>query len=306
VKGINFVGDGAPGLTRTIIFARNTEDLEISDCGLTGFGMGNGILLAGCKNYSIFGNRIRNFLESGIYPSIAAGDAADCAPNVTAIATTDDFLVEHGASLAGSIHDNYIDTLRFTGAGLLRHGDQSDGINLAQRGKVTLTQIYNNHIGNVAEGMDIFERFCQVRGNHISDCGVFGLKFIYGASFNGINQNTILNSGMAAIVLDSPPGYETRNNSGAGNVLYNAKSSNPAYDDNSLIQLSSSGSGSTHSNSITGGEYAAVDAKTYVRNTANVGGNPNNVVGGRFNGPGKHADPNQRYCSHSSAGFAWA
>lgn len=305
IKGIKFIGDGTPGLVRTILMARNTVDLEISDCSFSQFGMGNCILLGGCNNFNIFNNRFRDCYESGIYPSVAAGDAADCAPNVTAITTSDDFISPHGPSMIGSIHDNLISSLHFTGAGLLRHTDQSDGINLAQMGKVTSIQVYNNHISDVAEGMDIFERYCQIRGNHLASCNLFGLKFIYGAAFNDISNNTVINSGLAAIVLESPPGYETRNNTGVGNILYNAQSSVPAYADNSLIQLSSSGNGSTHSNSILLGDYAAVNAKTYVRNTANVGGNPGNVVGGRFNGEGKHADPNQRYCSHGSTGFSW-
>lgn len=306
VRGIRFIGDAGPGLVRNVIFAKNTEDLEISECSITGFGMGYGILLGGCKNYSLLRNKIYDCIETGIYPATACGDAANCAPNVTAIGTTDDFMADFGVSTYGTIADNRIDNIHFAGAGLSRHGDQSDGINLAQMAQTSLVQITGNKISSVAEGMDIFEKFCQINGNTLVSCGVFGLKFIYGASFNTINGNTVLNSGAAAMVFDSPSGYETRSNTGVGNVLYNAKSANPVYDDNGLIQLSSSGSGSTHSNSITGGNYAAVDAKTYIRNTANVGSNPNNTVGGRFNGPGKHSDPNQQYCSHSSAGFAWA
>lgn len=305
VRGINFIGDDAQGLVRTIVMARNTQDLEISDCGFTRFGMGNCILLGGCNNFQIFNNKFRNCFESGIYPSTKAGDAADCAPNITAITTSDDFIAPHGPSMIGSIHNNLISSLHFTGAGLLRHTDQSDGINLAQMGKVTSIQVYNNHISDVAEGMDIFEKYCQIRGNHLASCGIFGLKFIYGASFNDISNNTVINSGLAAIVLESPPGYETRNNTGVGNILYNAQSPVPDYADNSLIQLSSIGNGSTHSNSLLMGDYAAVNAKTYVRNTANVGVNPGNIIGGRFNGEGKHSDPNQRYCSHGSAGLTW-
>lgn len=301
VKGIRFVGDGAMGLVRTVILGRNTEDLKVEDCSITGIGMGFGVLLAGCNNYRVLRNKIYDCLESGIYPATAAGDAANCAPNVTAVGTTDDFVIDYGVSRYGLIEGNRIDNIHFVGAGLVRHGDQSDGINLAQMGQTSLTQISGNQISNVAEGMDIFEKYCLVNGNHLVACNIFGVKLIYSASYNGINNNTILNSGAAAIVCDSPNGHETRNNSGANNILYNAQSSR--YLDNGLIQFSSSGSGSTHSNSFTGGEYAAVSAKTYVRNTANVGSNKSNSVQGRCLGPGTHSDPNQRYCSQSSAGI---
>jgi hypothetical protein len=301
VRGIRFIGNNPTGLDQTIVLARNTRDFEIDGCEFTGFGMGIAVLLAGNRGAKVHDNNFHDFSESGIYPAISAGDAADSAPNVTAIATGNDFQALHGANWKCKIYSNTIENLHFTGAGLARHGDQSDGINLAEMGQVTFAQVHDNHIDSVAEGMDIFERFCEINQNHLSGCNIFGLKFTYGASFNGINDNVVQNSGAACMVFDSPNTYETRNNICIGNILYGADPT--TYTDNGLIQFSSSGSGSTHSNSVIDGEYTPVNAKTIVRNTANVGSNPNNKVTGRVLSAGAHADPKQRYCSQNWAGL---
>ncbi|MCJ7993206.1 right-handed parallel beta-helix repeat-containing protein [Rhizobium cremeum] len=301
VSGIRFVGNNPSGLMQTVVLARNTQDFTIEHCSFTAFGMGYCVLLGGTHGSRVRQNLFYDLVEAGIYPATSAGDAADCAPNVTAIATTNDFAALHGPGWKPSIHGNRIRNVHFTGAGLARHGDQSDGINMTEMGQNTGLQIYDNHIEDVAEGMDIFERYGRVAGNHLFDCNIFGMKFTYGASFLTIDDNVVNNSGAAAMVFDSPDGYETRNNIGSGNILYNADPT--TYTDNGLIQFSSSGTGSTHSNSILDGEYAPVNAKTIVRNTANVGSNPPNKVTGRVLGPGTHADAAQRYCSQSWAGL---
>lgn len=290
IHDVRFEGDGGFGLMRTVVFAKDTDDFRMTDCDLVGFGMGYGVLLASCRDYLIKGNTFRDFVEEGIYPSIAAGDAADCAPNTTAIATTDDFVSALGVSETGKIVENRVCNLRFAGAAFSRHGDQSDGINLAQMGRFTQFQIRGNHISDVAEGLDVFEHFGQIFGNHIVNCGLFGLKMTYGASFNSINNNIITHSGKASIVLDSPVGYETRNNIGVGNILHSA-----AGDDSALIRFSASiatsadvlngkSSGSTHSNAFSEGQYNPVAASLVIRNTANVGNNPSNRVSGRLLG----------------------
>ncbi|EJT05690.1 right-handed parallel beta-helix repeat-containing protein [Rhizobium sp. CCGE 510] len=301
VKGIRFIGNSPSGKMQTIVLARNTRDFEINGCEFTGFGMGYAVLLAGNRGAKVHDNNFHDFAESGIYPAVSAGDAADCAPNVTAIATTNDFAALHSPGWKAKIYGNTIYNLHFTGAGLARHGDQSDGINLTEMGQNTGFQVHDNHIESVAEGMDVFERFGEINHNQLASCNIFGLKFTYGASFNSINDNTVQNAGAACMVFDSPNTYETRNNICVGNILYNADPT--TYTDNGLIQFSSSGTGSTHSNSIVDGEYAPVNAKTIVRNTANVGSNPNNKVSGRVLGVGTHADPKQRYCSQGWGGL---
>ncbi len=285
-----FEGDGGAGLMRTVVFAKDTDGFCMSDCEVSGIGMGFGALLAACRDYTIENNKFRDLVEEGTFPSVAAGDAANCAPNVTAISTTDDFVASHGVSRGGRISNNRIDNIRFSGAGLARHGDQSDGINLAQMCQFTRFQICGNHISNVAEGLDIFEQFGLISGNHIVGCGLFGAKLTYGAAFNMLSDNVITHSGKAAIVLDSPAGYETRNNVGIGNLLHSA-----AGDDSALIRLSAKiatqaetlegkSSGSTHSNTFSEGQYNPVAAPLVIRNTANVGNNPSNRVSGRLLG----------------------
>jgi len=128
------------------------------------------------------------------------------------------------------------------------YGEQSDGINLAEMGQNAFFPVHDNHIESVAGGMDIFEHYGQFNQNHLNACNIFGLKCIRGASFKGINNNTVLNSGAAALLFDSPNGFETRNNIANGNLLYNADPT--IYVDNGLIQFSSSGTGSTSMRTI--------------------------------------------------------
>jgi hypothetical protein len=300
MSGIKFLGNNPSGLAQYPVELRNLSDCEIDHCEFTGFGMGIMIGIYGCWNTQIHHNYIHDCLESGIYPAVSAGDAADSAPNVTAIGSMNDFAAYHGVSKGTHIYENHIKNIHFTGAGLARHTDQSDGINLAEMSGLTYFNIHDNYIESVAEGCDIFECYGKVHNNHLFGCNIFGLKFIYGASYNTIDSNTIIAAGAAGIVCQGSTGFDCHDNTGSNNVIYNM--SIVDYPDNSCIQLSASGTGSVYGNQFLDGVYNPSGGNTVCRNTAQVGSNPNNIITGKLTA-GSATDVKQRYCSQGWAGL---
>lgn len=97
------------------------------------------------------------------------------------------------------ISGNRVADVRFTGTAYNNWFMETDGIQLG--GSVARCTISDNVIHDVGEGVDTFSKYCSFNGNHVSNCGLFGIKLTHGASFNTITNTSVDGAGLAGLVI---------------------------------------------------------------------------------------------------------
>lgn len=80
-------------------------------------------------------------------------------------------------------------------------GLETDGINYASAGQETRSEISENVIADVGEGLDLFAAKNLVRDNRFERTFSFGMKVIHGASGNRYLRNRAVGAGLAGVVV---------------------------------------------------------------------------------------------------------
>jgi hypothetical protein len=194
------------------IRASNVQNLHIHNVEVFGLPVGNAIALNSITKRGI----VRHCY---IHDCTTALDTYGATPQLTGI-EVDNNRVNGVNSVGLDIHDNHIEDLTFTSDALTTYGFQADGINV--QGEGTGTNVHDNYVKNVGEGVDIFADEGDIHDNTLVDCYAVGVKLIHGASRNKVHDNTIIRPGLAGVQLNS--------SDGVGNVEDNLVIDNQIYD----------------------------------------------------------------------------
>lgn len=198
LRGFKIKSEVSDGRLVDAITARNVKNLVIQDLEIFGFPVGCGVrasTLSGRSSISL--NHIHDFTT--------ALNTYGSQPQITGIELDGDRV--NGVGSSGFwILANRIEDITMTGAALSTYGMQTDGINIQGSSSPGASPSVNgqcslNFIRNVGEGIDHFGSYCTFVGNTAQDCYEFGMKLIYGSSFNDIVGGTFKDCGRAGIVI---------------------------------------------------------------------------------------------------------
>ncbi len=193
--GICIEGNFAEGRSCNAVAARNCKNIQIEDNKIFNFKHTKAIIVASLTGaWRICGNHIYDCVSNTVFashPTFADRGFV----NITGIDIDDD-AVNGATSDAGLVAFNRISNLRHGATAVATYGDQADGI--YQNKGNGLCVIYNR-IEAVNEGIDLLGNEGEIAGNHIANCGNFGIKLIHGATRNRVHHNTIVRSGIAGI-----------------------------------------------------------------------------------------------------------
>ena len=209
--GVKIQSQVSQGRCVDAVVVRNATSAVVRDCEIYGFPVGCGIRAASLSGETLFANNyIHDFLDNTT--------AWVGTPQSTGIETDND-RVNSVSSTGVKILNNEIKQIQLGAAAVTAYGYQTDGINL-QGIFATDFVITGNRIIDVGEGIDCFGERNVISNNSITNTYGFGIKLIYGASYNAIHGNVIYNTGIAGIVLSGS------NTVGVGNVTQNDISGN--------------------------------------------------------------------------------
>lgn len=209
--GVKIQSQVSQGRCVDAVVVRNATSAVVRGCEIYGFPVGCGIKAASLSGETLFANNyIHDFLDNTT--------AWVGTPQSTGIETDND-RVNSVSSTGVKILNNEIKQIQLGAAAVTAYGYQTDGINL-QGIFATDFVITGNRIIDVGEGIDCFGERNVISNNSITNTYGFGIKLIYGASYNAIHGNVIYNTGIAGIVLSGT------NNVGVGNCTQNDISGN--------------------------------------------------------------------------------
>ncbi len=193
IVGIRIRSEVAGGRLVDAIVARNVDNLLIRDCDISGFPLGCGIRAASLIGGNITNNHIHEFTDNTNW-----GGSPAAPPQITGIEIDNDVVVS--ASVGTKVTNNTIRSLTVGSTFLAAHGYQTDGINIANKDAYNIA-VCGNTITDVGEGIDHFGKGCTITGNAISNVYIFGIKLIHGASSNSVSGGSIINFGLAGVIV---------------------------------------------------------------------------------------------------------
>jgi parallel beta-helix repeat protein len=261
VIGVRVTSEVSQGRLVDAIVARNVKNVRIKDCEISGFPVGCGVRGASLLGGEISGNFIHDFTDNAVWGS---------APQITGIEIDQD-RVNSVSSVGVNISGNRIKDITVGATVLASWGYQTDGINIAHASSGGHT-IANNRISGVGEGIDIFGSTCTITGNVISQCYIFGMKFIHGASYNSVMGGSISDVGLAGIRFDgAATAVDTERNTVTGVTIASIDYLGAyAASDSACILFSDGASGKPQYNTVigctltlgSGGKYGWLDTSS--------------------------------------------
>jgi hypothetical protein len=209
--GVRIQSQVSEGRCVDAVVIRNAASAVVMGCEIYGFPVGCGIKAASLSGETVFANNyIHDFLDN---TTAWAGT-----PQSTAIEIDGD-RVNSVYSFGVKILNNEIKQIQLGAAAVTAYGYQTDGINIQSIAGADFI-VTGNRVIDVGEGIDHWGERSVISNNSFTNTYGFGIKLIYGASYNAIQGNVIYNTGVAGIVLAGS------NTVGVGNVTQNDISGN--------------------------------------------------------------------------------
>jgi hypothetical protein len=196
IQGLKIRYNFLQGRVCNAITARNCYNLTIANNEIYDFPLSRVIIVASILGASkIEGNYIHDITSNTVFSGYGYPERGFV--NITGIDVGDDEV--NGVNSENLlIANNHIENLNHGATAIATYGNQADGIQI-QKGNGT--RVLNNTIINTSEGIDTFATQGLILGNNIKDCTEFGIKLIHGADRNRIEDNRIVNSGLAGITI---------------------------------------------------------------------------------------------------------
>jgi hypothetical protein len=209
--GVKIQSQVSQGRCVDAVVVRNATSAVVMGCEIYGFPIGCGIKGASLIGKTIFENNyIHDFLDNTT--------AWVGTPQSTAIEIDND-RINSVYSFGVKILNNEIKQIQLGAAAVTAYGYQTDGINIQSIAGADFI-VTGNRIIDVGEGIDHWGERSVISNNSFTNTYGFGIKLIYGASYNAIQGNVIYNTGIAGIVLAGS------NTVGVGDVTQNEISGN--------------------------------------------------------------------------------
>lgn len=196
------------------ITCQNVKNLTIRNLEIYDFPVAHGIHCSSLTgNWSINNNYIHDFYNNdttwlaGVYAQITGIEI-------------DNDVINSVQSNGGNVTNNTIVSLLQGPAALAAYGMQTDGITSVHS---IATEITDNYIEEVGEGVDTFGTFQKVSRNFVKTAWNACIALKHGASKNIVSENNLQRCFIGGISLnpDSDPGHDTNDNVIANNYITN-------------------------------------------------------------------------------------
>jgi len=209
--GVKIQSQVSQGRCVDAVVVRNATSAVVMGCEIYGFPIGCGIKGASLSGETVFANNyIHDFLDNTT--------AWVGTPQSTAIEIDGD-RVNSVYSFGVKILNNEIKQIQLGAAAVTAYGYQTDGINIQSIAGADFI-VTGNRVIDVGEGIDHWGERSVISNNSFTNTYGYGIKLLYGASYNAIQGNVIYNTGVSGIVLAGS------NTVGVGNVTQNDISGN--------------------------------------------------------------------------------
>lgn len=208
LENFDLVSEKVSGRAIRGIVARNAANLTVAGVNVSGLPMGIGFCFASLSGQTLIQNcGAFDFYDNGVW------DPATI-PQLTAFEFDNDRIGGVGTTRMRFL-DNWCDSIVAGPAFLAAHGDQTDGFNAASNTfrYNTIGNFTGAGVGELIDCFGSFNEFSNISGRNI---GLFGLKLIYGASFNTVHGLIADGVGLAGLVI-------------AGNNVANDTEGNKVY-----------------------------------------------------------------------------